>query len=263
MRNIKLTIEYEGTHYLGWQRQPQGMTVQQALEEAIERVTGVVTSVTGAGRTDARVHARGQVANFRTESKLAVERLQGALNAVLPRDIVVLTAEDVSDDFHSRFSAQSKLYQYTIWNGRVRPALDRKFAWHLRWPLDLERMQEAANLLLGKHDFAGFESANAESNTTVRTVSHASWKREDPSKLIFAIEADAFLYNMVRAIVGTLVDVGRGKVPTQRVAEILESGDRRLAGPTAPPHGLCLMAVRYPPLPSQGADQDGQGRTEN
>ena len=245
MRNIKLIIEYHGGRYLGWQRQPQGMTIQQALEEAIERVTGALPALTGAGRTDAGVHARGQVANFQTESELEIERLQGALNAVLPRDIVLLAVEEVPEDFNSRFSARSKVYRYTIWNSRVRPALDQDFCWHVRWMLDVELMQKATVQLIGKHDFAGFESANAASRTTVRTVMHASWKCRDPHWLIFEIEADAFLYNMVRAIVGTVVDVGRGRFPIERIDEILATGDRCIAGRTAPPQGLSLMCVRY------------------
>ncbi len=244
MRNIQLTLEYEGTRYLGWQRQPQGMTIQQALEEAIEQTTGVMSRVTGASRTDAGVHARGQVANFRTDSALPVERLQGALNALLPRDIVVLSAEDVAEDFDARFSARSKLYHYTVWNDRVRPALERNLCWHLRWPLDLQPMQEAARLLIGRHDFAAFQSANAQSETTARTVLYAAWERAG-SKLTFAVEADGFLYKMVRAIVGTLVDVGRGRKSVEDFGETLDSRHRRRAGRTAPPQGLCLMAVRY------------------
>jgi len=248
VRNIKLTIEYQGTHYLGWQRQPQGMTIQQALEETLERITGVAHTVNGAGRTDAGVHARGQVANFRTDSSLELERMRGALNAMLPRDIVVLSAEDVPDEFHSRFSAVSKVYQYIIWNDRIRPALERDFCWHVRWPLDRELMRKAARMLMGCHDFAGFESANAESNTTARTVKRVSIQSCWPSKIVFEIEADAFLYNMVRAIVGTLVDVGRGKVVPEHIERILESGDRTIAGRTAPAQGLCMMTVRYPAL---------------
>jgi len=244
MRNIKLLLEYEGTNYLGWQRQPQGMTIQQALEEAIQRITGVMSSVTGASRTDAGVHARGQVANFRTESSLPVERLQGALNALLPRDIVVLSAEEVPGDFDARFAARCKVYHYTIWNHRVRPALERNFCWHVRWPLEVKRMQEAADLLVGRHDFAAFQSANAQSAGTVRTVSRAEWGQSG-SRLTFAIEADGFLYNMVRAVVGTLVDVGRGRWTVEEFAQALRSRDRRRSGRTAPPQGLCLMAVRY------------------
>ena len=244
MRNIKLTIEYEGTSYLGWQRQPQGMTIQQALEEAIRQVTGVMPQVIGASRTDAGVHARGQAANFKTDSAIPVERLQGALNALLPRDIAVADAEEVPDDFNCRFSAKSKLYQYTIWNQRVRPAMDRNFCWHLRWPVEIEPMQAASASLLGEHDFAAFQSANAQSETTVRTILRADWELCAP-RLTFAVEGNGFLYNMVRALVGTLVEVGRGKITAEEFKKILESRDRTLAGRTAPARGLCLMCVRY------------------
>lgn len=244
MRNIKLILEYEGTGYLGWQRQPQGMTVQQALEEALERITGAKTTVVGAGRTDAGVHARGQTANFRTESDLPVERLRGALNALLPRDIVVLKAEEVPQDFNARFSARSKLYYYTVRNGRTRPALSRDFCWHVRWPLEILPMHQAAAHLLGRHDFAAFQSAGADTSTTVRTVFRADWTRSFDT-LTFAIEADGFLYNMVRAIVGTLAAVGRGKITPDEFAEIVNAKDRARAGRTAPAQGLCLMRVRY------------------
>ena len=244
MRNIKLTVEYEGTQYLGWQRQPQGMTIQEALEEALEKITGVKTSVTGAGRTDAGVHACGQAANFRTDSDLAVERFQGALNALLPRDIVVLAAEEATVDFHARFSAKSKLYHYTIRNRRTRPALSRDFCWHVRWPIQIVPMRRAMTHILGKHDFAAFQSANAASDTTVRTVFRADWTKNF-DLLTFAIEADGFLYNMVRAIVGTLVDVGRGRITPEEFGAIVKSKDRRRAGRTAPPQGLWLMRVRY------------------
>jgi len=246
MRNVKLTIEYEGTRYLGWQRQPQGMTVQEALENALAKITGVHTPVIGASRTDAGVHARGQVANFHTESTLAVERLRGALNALLPRDIVVLDAEDAPDGFNSRFYAISKRYRYTIWNHWIRPAIDRGFCWHVRWELDSGLAQEAARALVGRRDFACFESSNAQSDTTVREVARAAWQPVGPHRIHFEIEANAFLYNMVRAIVGTLTEIARGKMPVERMREIIASRDRRLAGRTAPAQGLCLMEVRYP-----------------
>ena len=244
MRTIKLIVEYEGTNYLGWQRQPQGMTIQQALEEALETITGTMSGIIGSGRTDAGVHARGQVAHFKTGSALPVERLRDGLNATLPKDIVVLSAEEVADDFSARFSARSKRYEYVIWNSTIRPAIDRRLCRHVRRRLDMPAMQAAAKHLLGTHDFAAFESANAESKTTIRTVKLAEWTR-DGERLVFAIEADAFLYNMVRAIVGTLVEIGLGKKPPEWIREIIASRDRNQAGPTAPPHGLYLMRVDY------------------
>jgi len=158
----------------------------------------------------------------------------------------VREAMEVPESFNSRFSALSKHYRYMIWNDRVRPALDRNFCWHVRWPLDPERARAGAGALLGTHDFSCFESANAESRTTVRTVTRAEWRADDDRRVTFDIEADAFLYNMVRAIVGTLTDVARGKISPERVAEIMASKDRGQAGRTAPPQGLCLMEVRYP-----------------
>jgi tRNA pseudouridine38-40 synthase len=244
MRNIKLTIEYEGTAYLGWQRQPQGMTIQQALEESLERIIGEMPEVIGASRTDAGVHARGQVANFKTDSELPAERIQSALNALLPLDIVIVAAEEVPEDFHARFSARSKLYHYTIWNRRVRPVLDRRFCWHVRWPLELAPLREASACLIGEHDFAAFRSANAQSETTVRTIERADWE-QDFTRLTFAIEANGFLYNMVRALVGTLLEVGRRKMTPEEFRRVLESGERAQAGRTAPARGLCLMRVRY------------------
>ena len=244
MRNIKLTIEYEGTSYLGWQRQPQGMTIQQALEERLQQVTGQMPQVTGASRTDAGVHARGQVANFKTDSEIPVERIQGALNALLPRDIAVVAAEEVPEDFNARFSARSKLYHYTIWNQRVRPVLDRRFCWHVRWPVELEPLRAASACLLGAHDFAAFQSANAQSETTVRVVERADWELNVP-RLTFAVEANGFLYNMVRALVGTLLEVGRGKITVAEFRRVLESGERAQAGRTAPARGLCLLRIRY------------------
>ena len=244
MRTIRLLIEYEGTDYLGWQRQPQGMTVQQALEEAVERITGAMPAVIGAGRTDSGVHAFGQVAHFKTASDLPPERLMAGMNAVLPEDIVVKALSEAPEGFHARFSARGKRYEYTIWNDRVRPVLERRFCWHVQKALDVDAMRDATQHLTGTHDFTAFQSAGAESKTTVRTVSLAEWATDSP-RLIFAIEADAFLYNMVRAIVGTLVEIGSGKRAPEEMRAIIQSGDRGMAGPTAPPHGLCLMRVDY------------------
>jgi tRNA pseudouridine38-40 synthase len=248
MRNLKLTLEYDGTHYLGWQRQPQGMTIQEALESAVLQITGEETQVIGAGRTDAGVHARGQVANLHTTTPLTPERFRGALNAVLPRDIAVLEVEEVPDDFNSRFAARSKLYRYTVWNQRVRPVFERGFCWHVRWEIDLDLLAHASAMLPGEHDFSAFRSSNTDTETTVRTVYRAEWRRDEP-KLLFEIEGNGFLYNMVRALVGTLVEVGRGKISPAEFGRILESKDRTRAGRTAPAQGLCLMRVDYEPPP--------------
>ena len=244
MRNIKLLLEYEGTAYVGWQRQVQPNSIQQALEEAIARITGAQASATGASRTDAGVHARGQVANFMTSSSLSIEKLRDALNAVLPPDIGVLEAAEAAEDFNARFSAKSKVYEYTIWNRHTRPVLSRLFCWHVHKPLDVERMSAAARLLLGTHDFACFASANTDRVTSVRTMTEAGVTERD-GIITFSLEGNGFLYNMVRAVTGTLVEVGRGKLSVEEFRAILESCDRKRAGRTAPARGLCLVRVEY------------------
>jgi len=214
------------------------------LEEAIERITGQHSRVTGAGRTDAGVHAAGQVASFHTDSALPAERLREALNAVLPSDIAILAVEEAPQDFHAQFGATSKRYEYTISTRPARPVFGRERCWHCTWPLDIAQMRRAAELLVGTHDFAGFASSGSERKTTVRTVTRCEL-REETDRVILVIEGDGFLYNMVRTIAGTLVDVARGKLPLERVAEVLASGDRERAGRTAPPGGLCLVRVDY------------------
>jgi tRNA pseudouridine38-40 synthase len=243
-RNLKVVIEYDGTNYGGWQRQKNAMTVQQALEEAIERIVQQKVTLTGASRTDAGVHALGQVANFRTASRIPAGRLLLAINSQLPPDVVVKSVAGVDDSFHATFNARSKVYRYTILNRPVRSALDRDFCHFVGPTLDVNAMRRAARFLIGRHDFKAFESdADPESNS-VRTVMRASWQR-DGHYLVFTIEGDGFLYNMVRAIVGTLTDVGRGKITPQGLKDILESRDRTFAGPTAPAKGLCLVKVKY------------------
>ena len=244
LRNFRLLLEYDGTAYFGWQRQAEGDTVQQKLEEAVAQIIQQQVTVHGAGRTDSGVHARGQVAHFKCHTRLPAERLRGALNAVLPRDVAVLHAEEAREDFHARFSARGKVYQYTIWQGPARCAIERNFCWHFGPDLDIERMRRAAAALVGEHDFAAFCSESREQNNTVRTL-HGLGIEHRGNRLVFTCEGDGFLYNMVRAIVGTLVEVGRGKLAPEAVAEILASRDRGRAGPTAPPQGLCLMEVIY------------------
>jgi len=244
MRNIKLLLEYQGTAYVGWQRQVQPNSIQQVVEEAIGRITGRASRLIGASRTDAGVHAAGQVANFRTESALPPERLREALNAVLPPDIAVLDVEEVPEDFHARFDAVSKRYEYTIRTGPVRPALGRELCWHCRWPLDVDRMRRAAAPLVGTHDFAGFASSGSDRKGSVRTLTRCD-VHQAPGRMVLVLEGDGFLYNMVRTIAGTLVDIGRGKLPVERVAEVLAAGDRTRAGRTAPARGLCLVRVDY------------------
>lgn len=244
-RNIKLVLAYDGTDFAGWQRQADRPTVQQTVEEVIERVTGERVNLIGAGRTDAGVHALGQVANFHTRSRLPTDDLQRALNALLPRTVAVLEAREVAPEFHARYQAVGKHYRYTIHNHPIRPVLDRHLVLHIRRRLNLTRMRRAARCLVGEHDFAAFTTHARLQSNTVRRVDELSIRRNGPRVLV-DIKGSGFLYNMVRAIVGTLIEVGRGRLAPEAVAEILAGGDRRRAGPTAPAHGLCLVSVRYP-----------------
>lgn len=242
-RNIKLTIEYDGTRYQGWQRQANGPTIQQALEEGIAQVVGHAVTLYGSGRTDAGVHALGQVANFHTVSRIPIERLPHAINANIPADIVVLGAEEVPPDFHARYSAKRKTYRYSVLCRPVRPAVGAAYLYWHRHPLDVAAMRQAAAWFVGEHDFAAFQS-QAEGEGSVRTVFRSEWL-QDGCRLDYYVTANGFLYNMVRAMVGTLLDVGSGKWPPEYVARLLESRERAFAGRTAPANGLCLMSVEY------------------
>lgn len=272
MRTLKLTIAYDGTAYAGWQFQPERPTVQATLENAIAKVTGRHVRTLASGRTDAGVHALGQVVGFRTDSKLPPEVMLRALNANLPHDVAVLDVAEVPDDFHPIADVLRKRYRYLIDDGPIRDVFRRNFVWHYFYGrLDVDAMSRAAAPLLGTHDFSSFESSGAERKTSIRTVFDLSVRRgrggqggsevmDDPCPpvrktcnsnssdlIIVEIEADGFLYNMVRAIVGSLVEVGRGSQPEAWPAEVLQAQDRRLAGPTAPPQGLCLVQVEYEP----------------
>jgi tRNA pseudouridine38-40 synthase len=243
MRNIRLLIEYDGTDYSGWQVQPGIPTVQQELLNAIWMITGEWVNLIGAGRTDAGVHAEGQVANFRTEARISAEQFPFALNSGLPEDVVVKEAAEVPLEFHAQFDAVGKTYRYLIWNSRIRPALNRyRQAW-VKAPLELEKMREAAGFLVGTHDFQSFASECREKDS-VRTVSRLELER-DGELISMEVSADGFLYNMVRAIAGTLIDVGRVHLPVSAVPEMLAAKDRRQGGPTAPACGLCLVRVDY------------------
>ncbi len=240
---VRAVVSYDGTDYLGFQRQAQGPTVQEALETALEVVTGKRTVVLAAGRTDAGVHAMGQVIAFDTEWSHPLDALQRALNGVLPGDVAVQEVDQVEQAFHPRFAARNRHYRYTVYNWPVRSPLVRRTSLHVPRPLDLGAMQEAAHLLVGEHDMAAFGRA-PDGGSTVRRVSRAEWSGEPPW-LFFDIEANAFLYRMVRSLVGTMLQVGKGRVGVKEFGEILASRDRSRAGPTAPPQGLCLMAVEY------------------
>lgn len=249
MRNVRLVIEYDGTAYQGWQLQPPPQpTVQGALEIVLRDLTGEpALRVRGAGRTDAGVHARGQVANFFTESSIPARGLMLGANSRLPRDIVVLSCEDVALDFDARRCARGKIYRYGIVNRLVRSARDDRYLWHVRFPLDLGAMQAAARPLIGRHDFRAFRAANCERENTVRTVRRIDVTRGDDDRIWIEVEATAFLKNMVRIIAGTLVSVGLGQLTPADVAAVLASGDRRRAGMTAPAQGLEMVRVLYDP----------------
>lgn len=253
MRNIKLVIEYEGTNYAGWQEQRVKdlstkagplPTIQACVKGAVEKVVGEDVVLYGASRTDAGVHALGQAANFRTSSSLPVEKFVPAINFYLPPDIVIRSAEDVSEDFHAQFSARSKVYSYTVFNDRVPCALNRNLSYRYSYPLDIERMKEASKCLIGRRDFNAFSVKSSENNNGVRTIKSFNITQQD-RYIRFEVEADGFLYKMIRGIVGTLLLVGRGKLSVEEFRHILDSRDRRLAGPTAPARGLTLIKVNY------------------
>jgi len=267
MRTIKLTLAYDGTAYAGWQVQPGETTVQGTLEAALKKVTNQSVRVLASGRTDAGVHAAGQVVGFQTGSELAVNVLQKALNAVLPPDIAVIEVAEVPEGFHAIRDARRKRYRYVIHDRAVRDVFRRGYCWHYGRRLDVEAMHRAVQLLLGTHDFSSFETSGAPRESSVRTITdifvcragdcpdfRAAKMGLSPSVvpvapgddfILIEVEADGFLYNMVRAIVGTLVEVGRGAESEDWVHEVLQSTDRRRAGPTAPPEGLCLVHVDY------------------
>ena len=245
MRNLKLTIRYDGTDYFGWQRQPGRRTVQETLENAIASITCEErVRVNVSGRTDAGVHAVAQVANVYSATKLPCQTLLKAINAKLPDDVSVRGVEEVPQSFCANKDALRKLYRYVIQDGRIHDPFMRKYAWFVRQSLHAEAMRRASQCLVGRHDFRCFETEWPNRLTSVRTITHLAVNRF--GEFIWVdVEADGFLYNMVRAIAGSLVQVGRGFWPETRIAEVLQAMDRKLAGPTAPPEGLFLMRVTY------------------
>lgn len=245
MRNIKLIIEYDGTAYSGWQVQPNGLTVQEVMEGALLRMLGEPTRLRSSGRTDAGVHARGMVACFTTERTLPLRAFREGLNTLLPSDISVRDACEVPLAFNPRSDASGKHYRYSILLDPLRSPLARHVAWRIGGKLDVEAMRAACTHFVGEHDFAGFRASNCAAKTTVRTifslevVQEGAWLHVD-------VNGSGFLKNMVRVIVGTLVEVGLGKRAPEEIAKLLLAGDRQVSGQTAPPHGLCLMQVYYP-----------------
>ena len=250
MRNIKLTISYDGTDFHGWQRQPGLRTVQNVLEEALEQLTQARPATNASGRTDAGVHALGQVVHFFTASRHSPEVFAKALNALLPRDLRVLEARDMPQSFHSTLDARSKRYRYVIDNATIASPFELRYSWHVIRRLDVDVMRLAGQALLGRHDFRSFETEWPNRTSSVRTIVDLEVSRSEPLVSI-EVEADGFLYNMVRTIAGTLVLVGTGKRPPSWVGEVLRAENRVVAGPTAPPQGLFLVRVRYQNRPAE------------
>jgi tRNA pseudouridine38-40 synthase len=247
-RWLKLTLAYDGGAYAGWQVQPDKPTVQGTLESALRQITQEAVRVTAAGRTDAGVHALGQVVGCTTATRLSNAELQRALNAVLPADVAVLSLEDAPKDFHATRDAVAKRYRYEIHNGRTPSVFNRQYSWHYPQPLEAAAMHEAGQALMGRHDFSSFETAGSERPDSIRTIHELSVVRgseELAERVTVEVVGDGFLYNMVRTSVGTLVEVGVGARDINWPAAVLAACDRREAGQTAPPHGLFLVSVSY------------------
>lgn len=244
MRNIKLTIQYDGTAYHGWQTQENAITVQEVVERAIFKLTGARSPVVGCSRTDTGVHAERFACNFKTESSIPEDKFPYALNTKLPEDIVCLSAERVADDFNARYWAQKKCYTYYIQNTTFPSAFSRNRAWHYPYKLDIYQMQEAAKAFLGEHDFIGFAASGFTVKTTVRTIYSLDVEKQG-DMIKITVLGNGFLYNMVRIIAGTLAFVGCGKLKASDMADIIASCDRKRAGITAPPQGLFLTEVYY------------------
>lgn len=244
MTRICLTIEYDGTAYGGWQIQPNAVTIQECIENALEKVTGKPVRLYSSGRTDAGVHAFGMRAHFDVETVLPLTAYREGVNRYLSADIAVRDVVVVGNDFHARFGAQAKWYQYRVYRNQIRSPLNRNTAWHVPSQLDVEQMVLAARHFVGRHDFKAFRSSSCVAKTTVREI-FSLQVVEQGDFIIFNVKGDGFLKNMVRVIVGTLVDVGSGKVSVEQVEKILLGGEREKAGRTAPAHGLSLMNVWY------------------
>ena len=244
MRTIMLLVEYDGTDFAGWQLQPNGRSVQEVVEAALAELLGEAVRLHSAGRTDAGVHARAMPAHFTTERDLPLKAFRDGLNRLLPPDVAIYEAYEMPADFHARFKAQGKLYRYTIDRRTVRSPLSGRRAWQLRGPLDLERMRQAAQQLVGEHDFAAFRASGCAAKSTVRRIDTIELVEEE-TLLHIDVRGSGFLRNMVRMLVGTLVDIGLGKRPADDISRLLAGEPGLRSGPTAPAHGLCLMTVDY------------------
>ncbi len=253
-RTLKLTLAYDGTAYRGWQRQAGGASIQGLIEEALARIEGAPVTVHGAGRTDAGVHALGQVASVRLEATLDTRTLRRALNATLPSDVRAVAVDEAPEGFHARFSATGKVYEYWIFDGDVQTPFARGWSWHRPYGLDVAAMDRAAGALVGTRDFAAFQSTGTDVTSTVRTMTHARVRTEPAHAgpigltdrfVVIRVEANGFLRHMVRAITGTLVDIGEGRRPADSLPALIASRDRASAGATAPARGLVLVRVDY------------------
>lgn len=244
MRNIKIIIEYDGKSFNGWQKQPDKLNIQGEIEKAIEEITGEKVDLIGSGRTDAGVHSLGQTANFKTNSKIETEKFARAINSKLKKSIVIKSAEEVDERFHSRYSVKSKTYRYIINNSENGTAIYRGLEYHVPMKLDYEKMNEAIKYFKGEHDFKAFKASGTSSKSSVRTILDGEVRKEG-ERIIIEITGTGFLYNMVRIISGTLLDVGLGKIKPEEITNIIESQDRTKAGKTLPAHGLYLLKVEY------------------
>ncbi|MBS7008134.1 tRNA pseudouridine(38-40) synthase TruA [Anaerostipes sp.] len=246
-RNIRLKIEYDGTRYQGWQKLGKSSgsnTIQEKLESVLEKMSGEPVQVIGSGRTDAGVHAYGQIANFHTDCSLSCHEIKQYLMKYLPSDIGILMADEVSERFHSRLNAKEKTYQYRIANPGISNVFERKYLWHISESLDIEQMRKAAALCIGTHDFKGFSSIKKTKKSTVRTLSSIVIEK-DLKEIRITFTGNGFLYNMVRILTGTLAEIGAGSRKPESILEVFQSKNRKDAGVTAPPQGLFLMDVEY------------------
>ena len=244
MKNIKLIIEFDGSNFCGWQRQPIGRTVQKVIETAIFKATGEDIMINGSSRTDAGVHAREMVANFFTNSTIPGDKFREAINTRLPEDVSIIKSEEVDKDFHARYSSKGKTYSYTIINRYERLSLGHQYLYHCRYELNIDAMREACKYFIGRHDFKAFMSPGSSIKTTIRNIEEL-YIEQDGDKIEIFITADGFLYNMVRIIVGTLIKVGNGKLKAEEIESIILEGNRKRAGMCVPPNGLILEKVFY------------------
>lgn len=245
MRNIKLIIEYDGKDFNGWQKQPTKLNIQGTIEQAIKMITGEETNLMASGRTDAGVHAYGQVANFKTNSNIPIEKIAIALNSNLKKSIRIISAEEVEERFHSRLTCKKKTYRYIINNSEFSSAIYRNLETHIPHKLNIEKMKKAAQYFEGEHDFKAFKASGTSSKSSVRTIYKAKVIEMPNNRIYIELTGNGFLYNMVRIIAGTLVDVGVGKTEPEDIKNIIDSKDRSLAGKTLPPQGLYLLNVEY------------------